>query len=143
MRARDRPEPSFAADGSRRTSAAGSDRRRARSRRCRRTVPAAPRSGSSAKQWESERLPLPPEWAILLYTDGIVEGRVGRGSERLGETGLQELLSERIARLPGWREQPEALLDELIEDAERLNGEALSDDVAMLLFGARADAQHG
>ena len=33
------------------------------------------------------------------------------------------------------------LLDELIEGAERLNGEALSDDVAMLLFGARADAQ--
>jgi serine phosphatase RsbU (regulator of sigma subunit) len=99
--------------------------------------------GLERKEWESERLPLPPEWAILLYTDGIVEGRVGRGSERLGEVGLQELLSGRIARRAQWREQPETVLDELIEDAERLNGEALNDDVAMLLFGARADARRG
>jgi serine phosphatase RsbU (regulator of sigma subunit) len=97
--------------------------------------------GLERKEWE--RLALPPDWAILLYTDGIVEGRVGRGSERLGEAGLQGLLSGRITQRPQWREQPETLLDELIEDAERLNSEALNDDVAMLLFGARADARRG
>jgi serine phosphatase RsbU (regulator of sigma subunit) len=87
--------------------------------------------------WAVERLGLPEQWTILLYTDGIVEGRVGNGSERLGEEGLHRLIAERIAARPNWREQPEALLDELIAAAERLNGGELSDDVAMLLFGAR------
>ena len=97
--------------------------------------------GLEREQWRPEQLTLPPDWTILLYTDGIVEGRVGSGSQRLGEAGLRDLLTERIARRPDWRERPEALLDELIEDAERLNGGALSDDVAMLLVGARTGAK--
>jgi serine phosphatase RsbU (regulator of sigma subunit) len=96
--------------------------------------------GLEREQWRSERVELPTAWTILLYTDGIIEGRVGAGSERLGEVGLRELLAARIAQRPSWREQPQALLDELIEDAERLNGGALSDDVAMLLVGSGADA---
>ncbi|HXM86231.1 MAG TPA: fused response regulator/phosphatase [Solirubrobacteraceae bacterium] len=96
--------------------------------------------GLEREQWRSERVELPAAWTILLYTDGIIEGRVGAGSERLGEAGLGELLAARIAQRPNWREQPQALLDELIEDAERLNGGALSDDVAMLLVGSGADA---
>ncbi len=96
--------------------------------------------GLEREQWRSERVELPAAWTILLYTDGIIEGRVGAGSERLGEAGLGELLAARIAQRPNWREQPQTLLDELIEDAERLNGGALSDDVAMLLVGSGADA---
>jgi serine phosphatase RsbU (regulator of sigma subunit) len=96
--------------------------------------------GLEREQWRSERLELPKDWTILLYTDGIVEGRIGAGSQRLGEAGLRDLLAQRIAQRPSWREQPELLLDELIEDAERLNGGALSDDVAMLLVGARVDS---
>jgi len=88
--------------------------------------------------WTAERLSLPPQWTILLYTDGIIEGRVDAGPERLGEAGLHELIAMRIAERPDWRQHPEALLDSLIAEAERLNGGELSDDVAMLLVGSRA-----
>jgi serine phosphatase RsbU (regulator of sigma subunit) len=85
--------------------------------------------------WLSEQVQLPPQWTVLLYTDGLIEGRIGPGSERLGEEGLHRLIGERIAQRPDWRDHPRALLDELISSAEHLNGEALSDDVAMLLVG--------
>ncbi len=90
--------------------------------------------------WRPERTPLPPGWTILLYTDGIIEGRVGRGPERLGETGLHRLIAGEIARDAHWRERPDELLERLIAGAERLNGGPLSDDVAMLLLGVRAGA---
>ncbi|HEY3758147.1 MAG TPA: SpoIIE family protein phosphatase [Solirubrobacteraceae bacterium] len=91
--------------------------------------------------WRAERAPLPPGWTILLYTDGIIEGRVGAGAERLGEAGLYRLIGEEITRDPDWRDRPGELLERLIAGAERLNGGALSDDVAMLLVGMRADAR--
>jgi serine phosphatase RsbU (regulator of sigma subunit) len=91
--------------------------------------------GISSGQWLAQRMELPAAWTILLYTDGIIEGRIGPGSERLGEAGLQRLIAEQIAHQPNWRDEPRALLDALIADAERLNGGALSDDVAMLLVG--------
>jgi serine phosphatase RsbU (regulator of sigma subunit) len=94
-------------------------------------------------QWPIDRVQLPPEWTILLYTDGIIEGRIGHGSERLGEAGLQQLLSERIAQRPDWRDRPHALLDELMESAERFNEGPLSDDVAMLLVGTPIQAGNG
>jgi serine phosphatase RsbU (regulator of sigma subunit) len=94
--------------------------------------------GIADGHWPVEQVQLPRDWTILLYTDGIVEGRVGRGSERLGEAGLHRLIADQIARRPDWREQPGALLDALIEDAEGMNGGALSDDVAMLLLGTWA-----
>jgi serine phosphatase RsbU (regulator of sigma subunit) len=91
--------------------------------------------GIGNKQWRSERVSLPSRWAILLYTDGLIEGHVSAGAERLGEAGLHRLISERIVAQPTWREDPQALLEALIDGAQRLNGEALSDDVAMLLVG--------
>jgi serine phosphatase RsbU (regulator of sigma subunit) len=91
--------------------------------------------------WFAERAPLPRGWTILLYTDGIIEGRVGAGPERLGEAGLYRLIGEEIERDRGWRDRPGELLERLIAGAERLNGGALSDDVAMLLVGERTDRQ--
>lgn len=87
--------------------------------------------------WSAEQVELPEGWTILFYTDGIIEGRVGDGSQRLGESGLHRLIAELIAARHDWREHPDALLDDLIVGAETLNGGALSDDVAMLLVGAR------
>jgi serine phosphatase RsbU (regulator of sigma subunit) len=72
----------------------------------------------------------------LLYTDGIIEGRVGPGPARLGEEGLRELIGEYIERDPTWREQPETMLQDLVAQAHSLNGKALTDDVAMILIGA-------
>jgi serine phosphatase RsbU (regulator of sigma subunit) len=93
--------------------------------------------GIGDEQWRAQRVELPANWTILLYTDGIIEGRIGPGPERLGEAGFHRLIAERIARDTDWRERPDALLEELIAAAERLNGGALSDDVAMLLLGVR------
>ncbi len=80
--------------------------------------------------WASRpsRVPLPAGWAILVYTDGLIEGRVGNG--RLGVAGLCRLVAEHrrsgapLAELPGW----------LIAQAEERNGDPLPDDVAMLLL---------
>jgi serine phosphatase RsbU (regulator of sigma subunit) len=99
--------------------------------------------GMGNGEWTAERVQLPAGWTILLYTDGIVDGRVGPGHERLGEEGLLKLLAEQTAQHPDWRDRPRALLDGLIAGAERLNGEALSDDVAMLLVGLRTEADGG
>lgn len=97
--------------------------------------------GINEGSWSSEPLELPERWTILLYTDGIIEGRVGAGVERLGEESFHDLIAERVAGRADWRERPQALLEELIAEAERLNGGELSDDVAMLLLGASDGAR--
>jgi serine phosphatase RsbU (regulator of sigma subunit) len=96
--------------------------------------------GIAKGHWPVQQIRLPGKWTILLYTDGIVEGRVGNGSERLGEAGLHRLIADRIARRSDWQARPGELLDALIEEAERLNRGPLSDDVAMVLLGTRARA---
>ncbi len=77
---------------------------------------------------------------MLLHTDGITEGRIGEGSERLGTDRLQALIAEYIGAHPDWCEHPDGLLDDLIARAEALNGGALTDDVAMVLLGSRAQS---
>ncbi|QMU73839.1 PP2C family protein-serine/threonine phosphatase [Streptacidiphilus sp. P02-A3a] len=78
------------------------------------------------RAWESSDLLLPPASALLLYTDGLIEGHSGPGSERLGTTGLVEL----IADAP----EPEAnrLLDHLVTTAQALNAGRHADDLAIL-----------
>jgi serine phosphatase RsbU (regulator of sigma subunit) len=97
-----------------------------------------PPIGLDGASWSPTPLELAPGWVMLLYTDGIIEGRVGEGPERLGAEGVQRLISQHIAKDPNWREHPQELLDELIQRAEELNGGELTDDVAMLLIGSRA-----
>jgi serine phosphatase RsbU (regulator of sigma subunit) len=93
-------------------------------------------------EWPEARFELPVDWSLLLYTDGIIEGSVGRGADRLGEEGLRRLIADYVQRRPEWRSEPQRLLSQLITDAKELNGEELSDDVAMLLVGTR-DAASG
>ncbi len=93
-------------------------------------------------QWPESRFDLPPGWAILLYTDGIIEGGDG-GSGRLGETGLNRLIADYVQRDPGWRRRPHDLLAHLISTTTELNGEELSDDVATILVGTRDITEDG
>jgi len=87
--------------------------------------------------WRGNPLRLAGEWAVLLYTDGLIDGRIGEGSERLGERGLVELLEQRIDGDLARLEDASPLLDELVTEVERLHGEDLSDDVAMIVVAAR------
>jgi serine phosphatase RsbU (regulator of sigma subunit) len=70
------------------------------------------------------------DWSMLMYTDGLIEGRIGPGNERLDVGGLCKLLDEPEARdlplpaLPQW----------LVARADQDNGGPLTDDVAMLLI---------
>ncbi len=100
-------------------------------------APDGPPVGLLNGSWSPTQLQLPHGWAMLLYTDGISEGKIDDGPERLGTDGLQRLISEHIAAHPHWRQQPDELLDALIAQAEALNGGVLTDDVAMLLIGSR------
>jgi serine phosphatase RsbU (regulator of sigma subunit) len=70
------------------------------------------------------------DWSLLLYTDGLIEGHIGAGNERLDVDGLCKLLGEPasaevpLAALPAW----------LVGRADQANGGPLTDDVAMLLI---------
>jgi serine phosphatase RsbU (regulator of sigma subunit) len=82
-------------------------------------------------RWPAERVELPAEWSLLLYTDGLSEGRAGPAPQRLGDDGLLGLVAAARAGADG------TLLREVVERAEALNGGPLVDDVAALLITRR------
>ena len=79
-------------------------------------------------RWRADDHALPPEWSLLLYTDGLIEGRTGPGPQRLGDAGLVEMVRSELAR-----ESANGLVATLVERAEDLNGGPLLDDVAAVL----------
>jgi serine phosphatase RsbU (regulator of sigma subunit) len=82
-------------------------------------------------RWDPVEVALPAGWRLVLYTDGLIEGRTGAGTERLGSRRLVDLVAEGPAP-----ESSQALIDRLIATAERLNGDDLADDVAVLVVAA-------
>ena len=83
--------------------------------------------------WQAQQLPLPDGAGLVLFTDGLFEGRIGPGSERLGEDGL-------LARARELAERPPALfVDGLIERIETAAAPygGLADDVAVVYLGWR------
>jgi len=91
----------------------------------------------AADDWRGNVVRFAGDWAMLLYTDGLIDGRVGNGSERFGEQRLVALLERcgaaDVARLT----DASPLLDELVTEVERLHGGDLTDDVAMVVVSAR------
>jgi serine phosphatase RsbU (regulator of sigma subunit) len=87
---------------------------------------------SPTTTWEAAAVTLHPGWAMLLHTDGLIEGRGTDPDELLWTEGLIDVLAtERetdLDRLPA----------RLVERAQQLNGGALLDDVAILLLSADA-----
>jgi serine phosphatase RsbU (regulator of sigma subunit) len=72
------------------------------------------------------------DWGLLLYTDGLVEGRREPGArERFGIDGLIRSLEP----LVGEPTPRSSLAPAALADAERANGGPLTDDVAVLLVG--------
>jgi serine phosphatase RsbU (regulator of sigma subunit) len=83
-----------------------------------------------APAWKPVPVELGPGCSLLLYTDGLIEGRSAPGSaERVGIEGLLELTDDLITR--GLRST--ALLDALLAEVVRRNGGPLTDDVALSL----------
>jgi serine phosphatase RsbU (regulator of sigma subunit) len=82
--------------------------------------------------WPTVTVPLPTEWALLFYTDGIIEGRRGSGPDRWDVDGLLEALGAAAWSL----DHLDELADRLIRTAEEANGGPLADDVALFLVAA-------
>lgn len=79
-------------------------------------------------EWTPLRVTLEQGWALLLYTDGLVEGRGAVPGELLWPEGLVTLLEEEHAT------PLDGLPARLLERAERYHGGPLVDDVAILLL---------
>jgi serine phosphatase RsbU (regulator of sigma subunit) len=78
--------------------------------------------------WPPLSVELPPRWALLLYTDGLIEARDPATGDSLWIEGLLSLLSDDRAVPLG------DLPARLVERAESHNGGPLLDDVAILLL---------
>jgi serine phosphatase RsbU (regulator of sigma subunit) len=78
-------------------------------------------------RWELHEVELGERWSLLLYSDGIYEGKVVSRGTRLGIDGLLELLAADSPEAI-WDSVPNRLLDEI----EALNDGPLEDDVALL-----------
>ncbi|MGH8998714.1 MAG: PP2C family protein-serine/threonine phosphatase [Acidimicrobiia bacterium] len=90
-----------------------------------------------AAVWEPATVDLPERWAVLLYTDGLVEGRHGGGSERVGLDGLIGYLTEMGVGRGGDKLGEEVLVD-LVAWAEGEHQGPLPDDVALFLLSGGA-----
>jgi serine phosphatase RsbU (regulator of sigma subunit) len=95
--------------------------------------------GARGAGWPAVAVELPASWELLLYTDGLIEGRVGVDGERLGSERLVDLVRERAGAREAFPESGQALIERLIATARRLNGEELADDVAVLLVTMDGD----
>jgi serine phosphatase RsbU (regulator of sigma subunit) len=78
--------------------------------------------------WRGRRIQLPPRWRILLYTDGLVEGRRGKGLPQV--LGVPGLLA--IAQTSRLRTTGAEVLDDLLDRVQRAHGGAMPDDVAVI-----------
>ncbi|MFF6774406.1 PP2C family protein-serine/threonine phosphatase [Streptomyces sp. NPDC012637] len=80
-------------------------------------------------RWPRRQVELGGSWSLLMYTDGLIEGRsAGPGSPRLGQDGMVEMINRQLAS--GLR--GEELLDAAVTEVRSLNGGELTDDVAVL-----------
>ncbi|BDM72990.1 hypothetical protein HEK616_64770 [Streptomyces nigrescens] len=84
-------------------------------------------------RWPRRQVELGGSWSLMMYTDGLIEGRIGEGNQRLGQEGMAELVGRQMeSGLRG-----DALLDAAVREVRDLNGGELTDDVAVLLLDRR------
>jgi serine phosphatase RsbU (regulator of sigma subunit) len=86
-------------------------------------------------RWPRQQVELGAAWSLMLYTDGLIEGRIGQGNQRLGQDGMVEMVRRQLATgLHG-----EELLEAAVNEVRDLNGGDLTDDVAVLLLDRDRD----
>lgn len=81
-------------------------------------------------RWPRRQVELGRAWSLMMYTDGLIEGRIGEGRRRLGQEGMVDIVARRLRE--GLR--GEGLLDATMAEVRGLNGGELTDDVAVLLL---------
>ena len=87
---------------------------------------------SPTAAWDAAQVVLDHGWALLLHTDGLIEGRGAQPGELLWTEGLIDVLAgERDTDL-------DRLPERLVARAQQLNGGTLLDDVAILLLSSDA-----
>lgn len=80
--------------------------------------------------WTAVDVEVRPDTSLLMFTDGLIEGYADDDhSARLGDDGMHELLSARLAAGARGRD----LVEGLLQDVRDRNGGDLTDDVAILL----------
>ncbi len=85
-------------------------------------------------RWPVRRIQLPPDAAIMLFTDGLTERRSATWPERLG---VDELLA-RIDPHAFVTKPPDQAIDEMLADVFPEGTEQLEDDLAVILLTLRA-----
>jgi serine phosphatase RsbU (regulator of sigma subunit) len=107
------------------------------------TAPAfLPLGIAGTESWDGDEVQLGADWSVLMFTDGLIEGKVGPGPERLGSDGLAARIRQILPGLPagsGLR-RDEQLLGALISEIRELNGGELDDDLAVLALRFPAPA---
>ncbi|WP_328399116.1 SpoIIE family protein phosphatase [Streptomyces sp. NBC_00390] len=85
-------------------------------------------------RWPRRQVELGASWSLMMYTDGLIEGRQGPDTkQRLGQDGMVRMINRQLAAgLDG-----EALLEAAVGEVRDLNGGDLTDDVAVLLLSRK------
>ena len=106
------------------------------------TLSAPPLGLSEVRDWPGIQVRLDGSWSVLLFTDGLIEGRIGKGSERLGSEGLMELIRKVLGSSSSSPadQVDERFLDQVIDQVRELNGRDLDDDLAILALGYSSPA---
>jgi PAS domain S-box-containing protein len=92
------------------------------------TITGVPLGVSEIATWTPSRVALPESFSLLLYTDGVVEGRAAPDEqERFGEARLRSMLTDTTT-------SGRALLQDILLAASAAHGGPLPDDAALLLL---------
>ncbi|GAA2876644.1 PP2C family protein-serine/threonine phosphatase [Streptomyces mexicanus] len=81
-------------------------------------------------RWPRTQVELGSRWSLMLYTDGLIEGRIGAEGERLGQDGMVDMVRRQLGQ--GLR--GEELLRAAVNEVRALNGGELTDDVAVVML---------
>ncbi|WP_079032247.1 PP2C family protein-serine/threonine phosphatase [Streptomyces specialis] len=85
--------------------------------------------------WFPTTVALPPSGALMLYTDGLIEGHCDDADGRLGTDGLIRLIDDTA------HPDPDSHLDALLRSVRALNADRHTDDLAILHLGWNARSE--
>lgn len=93
-----------------------------------------PPLGLFDENWPAVPVSLGQRWSLMLYTDGLIEGKAGQDRRVLGPEGLLDLLVA-LSPSPSGPGFQDTLADSLLKTVERLNGGPMADDLAVIIVG--------